>query len=75
MQAGDGRKANISWERGHLTLVESLSPTLIGELEALVPRLFHASEGVRALVPGRMDSRQHAGCVYICPMTNATARR
>ena len=26
-------------ERGHPALVESLSPTLIGELEALVPRV------------------------------------
>ena len=75
MQAGDGRKAKISWERGHLALGESLSPTLIGELEAPVPRLFHAREGVPAPACGRMHSRHHVGCVYICPMTIATARR
>ena len=67
MQCDADRKANIPWERGHLSLGEGWKPSF--------PGLFHASEGVRALVPGRMHSRQHAGCVYICPMTIATARR
>ncbi len=36
------------WERGHPALVESLSPTLIGERDALAPGLFHARVTWRA---------------------------
>ena len=67
MQAGDGRKAKIPWERGLPALDEGKMPSF--------PGLFHASEGVPAFVPGRMDSRHLVGCVYICRMSKATDRR